>query len=217
MNKFDVFLARNCDSRNYLHNPIETILGTVYTNGHVLVINENAPKANSGYAPKIMGTVNQLLQRFEAEQNWLPMPNIDWTKFTCSACNGSGTAECPECHDNGEVFLENEFHEYVVDCKSCAENPEHECNDCHGHGIGGKKSQFYCIGVGTGNFAEPGYFKAAYENLKNVCFAIPPSNHHPILLKFDGGWGAIAQLRRYEGETIYPLIENQTGATQCQK
>src|SRR5690606_487063 len=103
--------------------------GMAYTNGHIAVVAlgqeeaENSTEAHKHLAKTLDDIV---VDCFLAESDWLPIPDVDSSLFTCTYCAGTGKVEtCPECKGLGSIEFENDFNDYEVDCKSCESDSGH--------------------------------------------------------------------------------------------
>jgi DnaJ-class molecular chaperone len=63
---------------------------------------------------------------------------------TCSACNGYGTIECPECEGTGQIIKSQMVGFWTSKCMKCNESGEINCPNCDASlGTTGNKPHFF--------------------------------------------------------------------------
>jgi len=130
----------------------------------------------------------------------LEIPKFDPPKMIeCRVCRGrKATRVCPECKGE-DLYIENDFHEYEVDCKTCnghgviPKTGGEPCGNCDGVGAVENDGRYDSVMVGELEIAKRLLNKA--KDLPGIRMAATsPGNYLRIF--FDGGDGAIMALVR---------------------
>jgi hypothetical protein len=182
--------------KNAIGQPYSTPMHTEATDGRIII---RVPRLHSVH-------FNELAPKKTAELGWRHLTVMEWVdcavrgiKKTCNRCRGSGWSfPCIECSGDGEVILENEFSEYVCECKSCrgrgmlAGKGEKSipCETCHGTGFHSDE----CVKIGKAHILEFHY--QLISGLPESQIEASDSygsdgNYPPICFKFSGGEGLI--------------------------
>ena len=125
-------------------------------------------------------------------KDWVSLPDYSQDGAqVCSECKGNKHfKDCPECCGHGDVYVNNDFNEYLCCCKTCNGNgsiPSSEgdaCEACCGTG-------FVAIPVEFG----PGHISSSLLNkikiLPGVLLSQSGDGHEPFKFVFDDGCGLI--------------------------
>lgn len=205
-NNLAAFLADESDVRKYLRSPLKIMRGVAYTNGHMAVIalDENSAEPASEYLENILNDI--VVDCESANTNWLPCPDVDPVFCRCTNCNGTGKVDaCNECGGLGCVEFENDCNSYEVDCKSCDDQAGLICEYCSGLGYGGRKSKHPEVLL-NGVAVNPAYVKKIFDNLDNPVLS-PRYAANKVLIKFDGGVGALMSMREHKEDAPELLKE----------
>lgn len=143
-------LFRFCEAmhprgRSDLQQPFTHKEWTAATNGHIFVVVQ-ARDGITREAPAYQAVLFRLAALVAESNNWAPFPLVPWPALKrCSPCQGMGMATysaCPECGGDGEVFFENHFNEYYVECRTCH-------GECYEEAAGGDQHCANCLGSGS--------------------------------------------------------------------
>ena len=187
--------------REFTQRPQTVGRWTYTTTGHIAV---RIPECGGG---RDVGFTDTIVERID---RWLETPDLEfravdlppepaWPK--CLACGGTGRAtRCHECNGEGE--------------RECDMGHLHDCDECQGSGqLAGDEAQCVaCKGLGTNDRAAPVWtyavpiggcfvnwrFLAKFKALPNAMFAPLPDGADGmdvVIVRFDGGMGAIVGLR----------------------
>ena len=142
------FCVATSDVRHYLREPFIAGTHIVATNGESLIAIpcDSTDLAILDIVPEtLISRVSNMLKD-ALEVDYVAMLEITLPNYVeCSICNGtkkSKRADCNECDGEGEVDLENDFHEYTAECKTCDGYGSTEV-------VGGEEDCFNCNGVGA--------------------------------------------------------------------
>jgi hypothetical protein len=184
------------NSRPKLTNPFNQGSYTFAANGHIAIkisrreeYDKNAPIDQK---MEILFTFSEI-----SETLWIDIPDLDKIieYQTCPECKGEKIIKvCRECHGKGEVFFENDYNEYYIECKSCDGFPHNptECEKCSGTGQV-KKNRYILIG----SKALDTDFLSTIKLLPGVKIAPEAvEGLNPIPFKFENGEGIIMPCRK---------------------
>lgn len=191
MNLHD-FCAKD-DPRKYLKKPFNLDDKTIATNGHILIAVTRLSEFDNAEAAEKVGDIikKHMSHKFN---DFYKLPKIDFEKFRCEKCDGSGVSDwCYECEGERVVYLGNDHNSYCCNCLSCAAKDNNFCLKCNGQGYGEHFDAIVLHCNGLIRAFSPGYIRLI-SMLGGASVSLD-SEHKEMMFIFDEGFGYLMPIR----------------------